>query len=117
MSIQQIRLLYFIWDIILAIMFLITYKSPSLVFPFFIVDGLVLVVIYLICNANIRNAIKRYQLEHPTTTQHSLGADENLRYHKSCHPEIQKYIDERNSLTPYAIVNILLILGMVGKGF
>lgn len=109
MSIRKIRTLYFAWDILFAIMVVVSLNYSVLVFPFFIINGVVLVIIYTVCNINIQNAIKKYQLEHPS----AMEIYGNLRYHKSSHPEIKKYIDERNSLTPYAIINIALILGML----
>ena len=113
MSIRKVKGLYFVWDVVFAIMVLITYKEPAYVFPFFVINGFVLVLFYSICNANIRKAIKQYRLEHPCADHLSADVNENLRYHRSAHPEIKKFIDERSSLFPYAIVNIFLMIGMM----
>ncbi len=113
MNIQRIRGIYLAWDIVFVIFVPLVRAKPALMFPAFVINGIVLAAIYALCNARIRRAVQDYQEKHPEIPPYKLMENENLRYHKSAHPEIQNYISERNSLTPFAAVNIIVMLLIV----
>ena len=107
---MTLKTAFALWNIVVIVAFILLYKYSHVAPVLFVVNLLALLALRMWSNFRVDCEIKRHEVDKTHLGEQPIYTDHNKRYIQSNIPEVQEKIDERNTLTPYAIINIIILV-------